>query len=226
MKPDGSDFVTTVGMPELLKHGSVTEIILAGFYEVFNVLGSGFLEAIYLAAMVIVLRRKGLQVEEKPSLPVYFNDRILGRFTPDLLVNGVVIVEAKAVRAPPQLRGHATVSAIGVRQRPEGRTQATAGSRRDRPVERGSTPDPRRGFAQSVAKTKRGSAQSVARSDPWPTLMSDRVVTQTFSSYSAESPTRRRYSPPSNGNPHQRSRLCRARVALIDTRLGTRHVAC
>jgi len=38
-------------------------------------------------------------VEEKPSLPVYFHDRILGRFTPDLLVNGVVIVEAKAVRA-------------------------------------------------------------------------------------------------------------------------------
>jgi GxxExxY protein len=85
-------------MPEPLKHRNVTEIILAAFYEVFNVLGSGFLEAIYIAAMVIVLRRKGLQVEEHPSLPVYFNDRILGRFTPDLLVNGLVIVEAKAVR--------------------------------------------------------------------------------------------------------------------------------
>jgi GxxExxY protein len=85
-------------MSEPLKHRNVTEIILAGFYEVFNVLGSGFLEAVYIAALVIVLRRKGLQVEEKPSLPVYFNDRVLGRFTPDLLVNGVVIVEAKAVR--------------------------------------------------------------------------------------------------------------------------------
>ena len=85
-------------MPERLKHANVTEIILAAFYEVFNVLGSGFVEAVYVAAMVIVLRRKGLQVEEKPSLPVYFHDRVLGRFTPDLLVNGVVIVEAKAVR--------------------------------------------------------------------------------------------------------------------------------
>ena len=75
-----------------------TSLRSSGFYEVFNVLGSGFLEAVYIAAMVIVLRRKGLQVEEKPSLPVYFNDRVLGRFTPDLLVNGVVIVEAKAVR--------------------------------------------------------------------------------------------------------------------------------
>jgi GxxExxY protein len=86
-------------MSEPLKHRNVTEIILAGFYEAFNVLGSGFLEAVYIAAMVIVLRRMGLQVEEKPSLPVYFNDRVLGRFTPDLLVNGVVIIEAKAVRA-------------------------------------------------------------------------------------------------------------------------------
>jgi GxxExxY protein len=82
-----------------LKHANVTEIILGGFYDVFNVLGSGFVEGVYIAAMVIVLRSRGLQVEEKPSLPVYFNDQILGRFTPDLLLNGVVIVEAKAVRA-------------------------------------------------------------------------------------------------------------------------------
>jgi GxxExxY protein len=87
------------GMSEPLRHGSVTNIILAAFYEVFNDLGSGFLEAIYLAALAIVLRAKGLQVEEKPSLPVSFRNRLIGRFTPDLLVNGVVIVEAKAVRA-------------------------------------------------------------------------------------------------------------------------------
>jgi GxxExxY protein len=85
-------------MSEHLKHSNVTEIILGGFYEVFNVLGSGFMEGIYVAAMVIVLRRRGLQVEEKPSLPVYFGELLLGRFAPDLLVNGVVIVEAKAVR--------------------------------------------------------------------------------------------------------------------------------
>jgi GxxExxY protein len=85
-------------MLEPLQHSNVTEVILAAFYEVFNVLGSGFVEAVYVAALVLVLRGKGLQVEEKPSLPVYFNDRILGRFTPDLLVNGAVIVEVKAVR--------------------------------------------------------------------------------------------------------------------------------
>jgi GxxExxY protein len=86
-------------MTEPLQHSHVTQIILAGFYDVFNVLGSGFVEDVYVAALVIVLRAKGLTVEEEPSLPVYFNDRILGRFTPDLLVNGVVIVEVKAVRA-------------------------------------------------------------------------------------------------------------------------------
>lgn len=97
-KDVGGDLVTVAAMPEPLQHSNVTEIILAAFYEVFNVLGSGFVAAVYIAALVLVLRGKGLQVEEKPSLPVYFNDRILGRFTPDLLVNGVVIVEAKAVR--------------------------------------------------------------------------------------------------------------------------------
>jgi GxxExxY protein len=88
-----------MAMSETLLHGNVTEPILAGFYETFNVLGSGFVEGVYVTALVIVLRGKGLQVEEKPSLPVHFRDRVLGRFTPDLLVNGVVIIEVKAVRA-------------------------------------------------------------------------------------------------------------------------------
>jgi GxxExxY protein len=84
---------------EHLLHAGITRIILAAFFAVCNELGVGFLESVYRTAMVIALRARGLQVEVHPRLPVYFQGRLIAEFCPDLLVNGVVIVELKATRA-------------------------------------------------------------------------------------------------------------------------------
>jgi GxxExxY protein len=83
---------------ERLLHGGITQIIIAAFFEVYNELGVGFLESVYRVALVIVLRARGLQVEVNPRLPVYFQGRLIAEFCPDLMVNGVVIVELKATR--------------------------------------------------------------------------------------------------------------------------------
>jgi GxxExxY protein len=84
--------------PALL-HADVTGIIIAAFFDVCNELGPGFLESVYKMAMIIALRARGLQVEVSPCLTVYYQGQLIGRFFPDLLVNGVVIVELKAARA-------------------------------------------------------------------------------------------------------------------------------
>jgi len=47
----------------ILKHAEITETIIKGFYEVYNELGSGFLESVYENALDIVLREYGLKVE-------------------------------------------------------------------------------------------------------------------------------------------------------------------
>ena len=52
-------------------HTNVTELIIKGFYQVYNELGYGFLEKVYENAMVIVLeeiKRKAFSNERKGSL--------------------------------------------------------------------------------------------------------------------------------------------------------------
>jgi GxxExxY protein len=86
---------------QTLLHADITRIIVGAFFDVCNELGAGcagFLESVYKAAMIIALRARGLQVEVSPWLPVYYQRRRIARFCPDLVVNGVVIVELKATR--------------------------------------------------------------------------------------------------------------------------------
>ena len=46
-----------------LKHGELTEKILGAFYEVYNELGCGFLEAVYENALSIALTAAGVKIE-------------------------------------------------------------------------------------------------------------------------------------------------------------------
>ena len=80
-------------------HHALTEKIIGVFYDVYNELGHGFLESIYETAMVIALREKGLVVEQQVEVPVWFRGNKIGNFFADLFVEGVVIVELKAVRS-------------------------------------------------------------------------------------------------------------------------------
>jgi GxxExxY protein len=80
-------------------HHELTEKIIGVFYDVYNELGHGFLESVYETAMSIALEEKGLKVERQVEIPVWFRGRQIGTFFADLLVEGVVIVELKAVRS-------------------------------------------------------------------------------------------------------------------------------
>lgn len=81
----------------MLKHKEITEKILQGFYEVYNELGSGFLESVYEHALSIVLAEYGLRIERQKEISVRFRGHIIGEFRADLIVNEKVIVELKAV---------------------------------------------------------------------------------------------------------------------------------
>ncbi len=82
-----------------LKYKEITDKILKGFYEVYNELGDGFLESVYENAFFIVLNGYGLAVERQKGISVNFRDKVIGEFKPDLIVEGKIIIELKAVRA-------------------------------------------------------------------------------------------------------------------------------
>ena len=77
---------------------SLTGQILESAFEVSNELGPGFLESVYEGALFIVLQDKGIQVERQVQIPVHFRNHLIGQFCADLLVEGQVILELKAVK--------------------------------------------------------------------------------------------------------------------------------
>lgn len=82
-----------------LKHKEITDKILYAFFKVvYPALGFGFLEKVYENAIVIALREMGLKVEQQVKIVVYFAGQIVGEYYADLVVEGCVVVELKAVQ--------------------------------------------------------------------------------------------------------------------------------
>ena len=76
----------------------ITEKRIGAAYKVANTLGAGFLEKVYENALAIELKKSGLSVKQQYSLPVYYEDELVGNYFADLFVEDSVIVELKAVR--------------------------------------------------------------------------------------------------------------------------------
>jgi len=83
-----------------LMQASITEKIIGAAIEVHRALGPGLLESAYEACLVHELASMGLAVAEQVELPVmYKGKRVDCAFRMDLIVEGVVVVEVKAVES-------------------------------------------------------------------------------------------------------------------------------
>ena len=80
------------------KHAEITDKIIAAFYKVYNTLGYGFLEKVYDNAVVIELRKQGLEVISQAPITVFYEDNVVGEYFADLLVANAVIIELKAAK--------------------------------------------------------------------------------------------------------------------------------
>jgi GxxExxY protein len=83
---------------EKLLHGELTEKIIGLFYDVYNELGSGFLESVYQRAFLIALEEAGLHSEIEFPIPVHFRSQNVGSFYADISVEKKVILELKVAR--------------------------------------------------------------------------------------------------------------------------------
>jgi GxxExxY protein len=83
----------------LLQHEDITSAVIGCSIEVINELGAGFLESVYEKAMVVALRQKGVSASAQHPVHVMFRGHWVGEFYADILVEGKVVVELKAVKA-------------------------------------------------------------------------------------------------------------------------------
>ena len=81
-----------------LLHSHITEQIIGAAFEVFRVLGYGFLEKVYQRAMVVELQRRGLKVIPEARITVWYKEVIVGEYAADLFVDDCVVVELKVAK--------------------------------------------------------------------------------------------------------------------------------
>lgn len=74
----------------------LTHSVIGAFFEVYNTLGYGFLEHLYVRAMERELRTRGHRVAREVGVRVMYKEGLLGIQRLDLVVDEKLVVEAKA----------------------------------------------------------------------------------------------------------------------------------
>jgi GxxExxY protein len=81
-----------------LEINELTKSVIGCAYRVHKELGAGFLEKVYENALKIEIEDSGIDVVQQFPIPVNYRGRMVGDFYADLLVEGNVIIELKAVQ--------------------------------------------------------------------------------------------------------------------------------
>jgi GxxExxY protein len=98
----------------------ITERIIGLAFKVGNVLGHGFLEKCYENALVHELRKAGLQVEQQFPIDVWYDGIVVGQYFADILVEGVVVVELKAINGFEPVHSAQLINYLFATQKPVG----------------------------------------------------------------------------------------------------------
>ena len=77
---------------EKILHEELTGRIIKAFYTVYNTLGNGFLEKVYENALMIELRKSGLQADQQKKIEVFYDAQKVGDYFADILVENIVIL--------------------------------------------------------------------------------------------------------------------------------------
>ena len=77
----------------------LTRRVVGAFFETYNEIGFGFSEAVCAGCLGIVLQERGIDFRREPAVDVFFRRRRIGRTRPDFIVEGLLVIELKALRA-------------------------------------------------------------------------------------------------------------------------------
>ncbi len=83
-------------MTELISQ-DLSYAIIDATMEVHRILGSGFLEGVYQAALANEFTLRGITFEQQVRLPVCYKDTLVGEYITDFVVEGKIILEIKSV---------------------------------------------------------------------------------------------------------------------------------
>jgi GxxExxY protein len=73
--------------------------VMQAVFEVHNALGPGFVENMYEEALAYELELRRILFERQKAVTVHYKDRVVGTHRLDLVVDGKIVLELKAVSA-------------------------------------------------------------------------------------------------------------------------------
>jgi len=97
-----------------------TYAIIGAAIEVHRVLGPGYLESVYEEALAVELNLRGVAFERQKGMSVDYKGHAVGEGRLDLLVDGCLIVELKAVEALAPIHTSQVISYLKATQLPLG----------------------------------------------------------------------------------------------------------
>lgn len=74
----------------------LTRSVIGSFFTVYNHLGHGYLENVYVGSMMVELQKRNHRVEREVPTAVQYEGVVVGTYRVDLLVEGRLVVEIKA----------------------------------------------------------------------------------------------------------------------------------
>jgi len=81
-----------------MKHKDLTAKIIECAYKVHNTLGFGFLESVYQNALLIEFEKAGLNAKKEVHIKVFYEEKMVGDYIADIMVDDKVILELKSVK--------------------------------------------------------------------------------------------------------------------------------
>ena len=76
----------------------LVQTVIQCAYNVRLQLSSGYLEMVYQNALLIELDKHGIFAETEVAVPVYYDDVVVGEYKADIIVEGKIIIELKAIQ--------------------------------------------------------------------------------------------------------------------------------
>jgi GxxExxY protein len=73
--------------------------VVGAAQEVHRILGSGYLEAVYQAALAQEMTLRGIRHEQQKRLTVAYKDMVVGEYQADFVVEDCIVLELKAASA-------------------------------------------------------------------------------------------------------------------------------
>ncbi|MBI4730847.1 MAG: GxxExxY protein [Chloroflexi bacterium] len=95
-KPNGTNRARKLAGPDVV-YTDLSYRIMEAVFEVHNRLGPGFSEEIYHRAVITELEVRGIPFETQKSITIFYREQQIGAYRLDLVVDGKIIIELKAV---------------------------------------------------------------------------------------------------------------------------------